>query len=168
MEAPPPAGASGCGSWWKPGRVEIETMRRRGEKKRGKKSVRGERGGGSSCFLPVTRSSPGDGVNSTSALIHRDAAHGISCFSFQTDASDVNLILTPRSLKSLAARVIHPVTAEPSLLPFSDIKPRLTSGVRAFTLESGQRSSGVPLDNCVCSFKGEAENVSLCARSAVP
>lgn len=105
---------------------------------------------------------------------------GISCISFQMNASDGRIVTSPlsppdsaaeshphlrlregrRSLQRKVHQVMCPVMTEPSHLPFSDINPAHIQGC-VFTLENGQRSSSPLLYNCVCSFKCEAENVSL-------
>lgn len=108
------------------------------------------------------------------------------CISFQMNASDGQIVTSPlspsdsaaeshpyprlregrRSLQRKIHRVMCPVMTEPSHLPFSDINPAHIQGC-VFTLENGQRSSSPLLYNCVCSFKCEAENVSLCVPPAL-
>lgn len=71
-----------------------------------------------------------------------------------------------QSLQRKSHRVKRPAVTPH--LPFSDIGPAFTDSFTVFTLENSQRSSCSLVYNCVCSFKCEAENVSLGASSVVP
>lgn len=180
-ETPPPAGVSG-GSWWK-------------RKGGGGTDMMSEKAGdrGTSCF-PTANPQHRLWCEVHLALVtlrymnDKQWTLGISCMSFQMNASDrlnsnepfsptdsaaklhPHLMLRLREghryLQRKIQRVIRLVMTERWHLPFSDINTAQFEGC-IFTLEKSQCLSCLHLYNCVCSFKCEAENVSLCAPSTV-
>lgn len=97
-------------------------------------------------------------------------SHALLCriYTVVKESPGFDLQIVPSRLKDGLQSLQSQRPAMTPHLPFSDIGPAFTDSFTVFTLENSQRSSSSLVYNCVCSFKCEAENVSLGASSVVP